>query len=58
MHKIDVNVAGLDHDAIHHQVIWCGKSVRLCTMYVIVVKLWANIMLHWTNIKPLNNKHQ
>ena len=28
MDKIDVNVAGLDHDAIHHQVIWCGKSVR------------------------------
>ena len=25
MDKIDVNVAGLDHDAIHHQVIGCGK---------------------------------
>ena len=24
MHKIDANVAGLDHDAIHHQVIWCA----------------------------------
>ena len=33
MDKIDVNVAGLDHDAIHHQVIWGGKSVRLCTIY-------------------------
>ena len=35
MHKIDVNVVGLDHDAIHHPVRWCGKSVRLCrpTMY-------------------------
>ena len=32
MDKIDVNVAGLDHDAIHHQFIWCGKSVRRCTM--------------------------
>ena len=28
MDKIDVNVAGLDHYAIHHQVIWCGKYVR------------------------------
>ena len=28
MHKIDVNVAGLDHNAIH-EVIWCSKSVRL-----------------------------
>ena len=25
MDKIDVNVAELDHDAIEHQVIWCGK---------------------------------
>ena len=33
MHKIDVKVAGLDHDAIHHQVIWCGKSV-LCVQCV------------------------
>ena len=32
MDRIDVNVAGLDHDAIHYQVIWCGKSVRLCTI--------------------------
>ena len=32
MDKIDVNVAGLDHDAIRHQVIWCGKSVGLCTI--------------------------
>ena len=29
MDKIDVNVAGLDNYAIHHQVIWCGKSVRV-----------------------------
>ena len=35
MDKIDVNVAGLDHDAIHHQVIWCGKSVY--NMYVILI---------------------
>ena len=34
MDKIDVNVAGLDHDTIHHQVIWCGKSVY--NMYVIL----------------------
>ena len=27
MEKIDVNVAGLDHDAIHHQVIWCVQYV-------------------------------
>ena len=33
MDKIDVNVAGLDHDAIHHQVIWCGKS-SVCVQYV------------------------
>ena len=26
MHKIDVNVGGLDHNATHNQVIWCGKS--------------------------------
>ena len=32
MDKIDVNIAGLDHDVIHHQVIWGGKSVRLCTV--------------------------
>ena len=32
MDKIDVNVAGLYHYAIHHQVIWCGKSVRLCSL--------------------------
>ena len=32
MDKIDVYVAGLDHDVIDHQVIWCGKSVRLCTI--------------------------
>ena len=32
MDKIDVNVAGLDH-AIHHQVIWCGKS-SVCVQYV------------------------
>ena len=32
MDRIDVNLAGLDHDAIHHQVIGCGKSVRLCTI--------------------------
>ena len=32
MDKIDVNVAGLDHNAIHHQVIWCGKLVHLCTI--------------------------
>ena len=25
MDKIDVDVAGLDHDAIHHQVIWCSN---------------------------------
>ena len=31
MDKIDVNVAGLDHDAIHHQVIWCGT---ICVQYV------------------------
>ena len=30
MDEIDVNVSGLDHNAKHHQVIWCGKSVRLC----------------------------
>ena len=33
MHKIDVNVAGLDHDAIHHQDIWFGKS-SVCVQYV------------------------
>ena len=32
MDKIDVNVAGLDHDAIHHQVIWCVYN-----MYVILI---------------------
>ena len=35
MDKIDLNVAGLDHDAIHHQVIWCGPSVY--NMYVILI---------------------
>ena len=37
MNKIDVNVAGLDHDAIHHQVIWCGKyryAYIVCVQYV------------------------
>ena len=33
MDKIDVNVDGLDHDAIHHQVIWGGKPV-VCVQYV------------------------
>ena len=31
MDEIDVNVAGLDHNAIHHQVImviWCVQYVR------------------------------
>ena len=32
MDKIDLNVAGLDHDAIHHKVKWCGKSVHVCTI--------------------------
>ena len=36
MHKIDVNVAGLDHKAIHHQVMWCGKSAR-CVYNVYVI---------------------
>ena len=30
MDKFDVNVAGLDHDAIHHQVV--NRSV--CVQYV------------------------
>ena len=48
MHKIDVNVVGLDHDVINHQVIWCGKSIRLCTLQCVrnSGELWANIMLH------------
>ena len=47
MDKIYVNAAGLDHHAIHHQVIWCGKSV--CAQYVPNTnsgQLWANIVLH------------
>ena len=37
MHKIDVNVAGLDQNAIHHQVMWCGKSVY--NVYIITLDL-------------------
>ena len=37
MDKIDVNVA----DAMHHQVIWCGKCVQhvrnVYNMYVILI---------------------
>ena len=28
MDKMDVNVGGLDHYAIHHQGIWCVQYVR------------------------------
>ena len=48
MHKIDVNVAGLDHDAIHHQVIWCGKSVRLCTMWLLMCQYNVTLDQHQT----------
>ena len=38
MDKIYVNVAGLDQDAIHHQVIWCGKNgPSVYNMYLILI---------------------
>ena len=34
MDKIDVNVAGLDHHAIHHQVIYGVVNRSVCVQYV------------------------
>ena len=59
MHENRVNVAELFHHAIHHQELWSSESVCV-QLYMIVVKLWANIMLHWqtSNRPTCNSKHE
>ena len=47
MHKNWVTVAELFHHVIHYQELGSGESVCVQFVCKIVVKLWANIMLHW-----------